>query len=273
MSLGELLLHDASSTVLRVLLAIAVVLAGWRLAGMVQRALRRGLADSPLDNSTRRLAERAVYYITLVAAVFIALSVAGVSLTSFAALFGSIGLTAGLVLRDWIADFASGLFITLSQPYVRGDTVQVAGIAGTVESIDPFSTVVRTGDNRVVTVPHRHVTAGPIINLSVGGTLRVEFTLNIARDEDVETTRRIIVDVLAGDGRVLPEPPPTVAVQTLNQQGALLLARAWVRAGNQEALQFDATGEIAHRLTAAGVRTPRPAPAPPAQPATPERAN
>ena len=90
----------------------------------------------------------------------------GVDTTSLIALVGAAGLAIGLALQDSLKNFAAGVLLVVFRPFKDGDFVEVAGIAGVVEHVSIFNTVLRTGDNREVIVPNGAIYSGVITNYS-----------------------------------------------------------------------------------------------------------
>ena len=81
-------------------------------------------------------------------------SMIGVETTSFIAVIGAAGLAIGLALQGSLANFAGGVLILLFRPFRVGEWIEAQGIAGTVNSIQIFHTVLKTGDNKTVVVPN-----------------------------------------------------------------------------------------------------------------------
>jgi hypothetical protein len=79
-------------------------------------------------------------------------SMIGVETTSFVAAIGAAGLAIGLALQGSLANFAGGVLILLFRPFRIGDWIEAQG-AGTVDSIQIFHTVLRTGDNKTLSCP------------------------------------------------------------------------------------------------------------------------
>ncbi len=150
----------------KIVAAILVFLIGrWianRIAGAAARATERAGADQTLANFLR-----SVTYMTLLVLVALAaVTQLGVNTASFFAILGAAGLAVGLALKDSLSNFASGVMLVFFRPFRAGDYVDAGGVAGTVESISIFSTIMKTPDNRVITVPNSQIYAGTITNFS-----------------------------------------------------------------------------------------------------------
>ena len=86
--------------------------------------------------------------------------------------------------------------MVIFKPFKVGDYVEAGGAAGTVETIQIFTTTLNTPDNKTVIIPNSGVTGGNIINWTVKGTRRVDMVFGIGYDDDIDTAKQIMADVL-----------------------------------------------------------------------------
>ncbi len=56
------------------------------------------------------------------------------------------------------------MILIIFQPFISGDFIDVGGVMGTVGKINIFDTVMRSGDNRAITVPSGARYGGTIAN-------------------------------------------------------------------------------------------------------------
>ncbi|MCV5736924.1 mechanosensitive ion channel, partial [Escherichia coli] len=76
----------------------------------------------------------------------------GVQTASVVAVIGAAGLAVGLALQGSLSNFAAGVLIVAFRPFKSGDYVEIGGVAGSVEAIQIFQTVLKTPDNKMVVV-------------------------------------------------------------------------------------------------------------------------
>jgi small conductance mechanosensitive channel len=77
---------------------------------------------------------------------------------------GAAGLAIGLALQGSLSNFAAGFLMILFRPFKVGDFIEGAGVAGTVEEIQIFTTTVMTPDNKTVIIPNAKLTGDNIVN-------------------------------------------------------------------------------------------------------------
>jgi small conductance mechanosensitive channel len=118
-----------------------------------------------------------IYITLLVFVVLAALGQLGIQTTSFIAVIGAAGLAIGLALQGSLANFAAGFLMIIFRPFKVGDFIEGAGVAGTVEAIQIFTTQLLTPDNKTIIIPNTSLTAGNITNYSAKGTRRLDLVM------------------------------------------------------------------------------------------------
>jgi hypothetical protein len=115
-----------------------------------------------------------------------------------------------------------------------GDTIEIAnGRVGVVKKIMIFTTELRTFDNQVVFLPNGTLANGEITNLSLGEVRRTDINISIAYGDKVSDARKVILDILKKDKRVLIRPvEPLVILNNLGDSGVELIVRYWTKYEN-----------------------------------------
>ncbi|MEE4246818.1 MAG: mechanosensitive ion channel domain-containing protein [Kangiellaceae bacterium] len=157
-----------------------------------------------------------------------ALAQLGVNTTSLIALLGAAGLAVGLALKDSLQNFASGIMLIIFRPFSAGDYVEVAGVAGVVEKVNIFSTLLRTTDNREITIPNGSIYGDVITNFSARDTRRLDLIYSISYDDDVVLAKDVLTKVINDESRILPEPAPVIALSEFADSSINFIVRPWV---------------------------------------------
>jgi small conductance mechanosensitive channel len=242
----------------KILAALAVFVIGrWvvkYLGNLVQRLMEKRNVDATLTKFVANLT-----YIALLAFVILAaLGMLGIQTTSFIAVLGAAGLAVGLALQGSLSNFAAGVLMIIFRPFKVGDFIEGAGVAGTVEEIQIFTTQLATPDNKTIIIPNAKLTADNIVNYSTKGTRRADMVFGIGYEDDIDKARDIIIDILSNDERVLKDPSLQVAVSELADSSVNFVTRAWVNAADYWGVVFDATEAIKKRFDAEGISIPFP---------------
>jgi len=208
----RLLLPQIVTNALHLLAAIAILIAGFWVAGRAQALVVRSLGKTPhLDTMLKGFFGNIVRYFVLTITVLAVLSQFGIQTTSLVAVLGAAGLAIGLALQGTLSHLAAGVMLLIFRPFRIGQHVQIGGTDGTVKELSLFWTEVVTGDNVQVIIPNGSVWGQPLRNLSVypqaAATAQVRFRLpGLAPGPARET----IEGLLQANPKVLPNPPPTV---------------------------------------------------------------
>ena len=241
----------------RVLLALVTLAVGWwlinRLTVKIGQLLALRKADLALQGFISSLAN-IILKILLVVSVA---SMIGIQTTSFVAAIGAAGLAIGLALQGSLANFAGGVLVLLFRPFKIGDWIEAQSVSGTVDSIQIFHTVLRTGDNKTVIVPNGNLSNGIITNYNRQPTRKVVFDVGVDYEADLQKVREVLL-ALADDPRVLKDPAPVVVVTTLGDSAITMSLRVWVDTPNYWDVLFMFNEHARDRLKAEGVDIPFP---------------
>ncbi len=159
---------------LKVIAAIVVFIVGRWIAKGLTKVAENVMNKRQVDPTIVSFAANMTYIALLVFVVLAALGQLGIQTTSFIAVIGAAGLAIGLALQGSLANFAAGFLMIIFRPFKVGDYIEGAGVAGTVEAIQIFTTQLQTPDNKTVIIPNAALTADNITNWSIKGTRRVD---------------------------------------------------------------------------------------------------
>ncbi len=240
----------------RLLLALITLLIGWWLINRATSRIGTLIAMRHADKALQGFIESLANIVLKVLLVISVASMVGIETTSFIAAIGAAGLAIGLALQGSLANFAGGVLILLFRPFRIGDWIEAQGVSGTVDSIQIFHTVLRTGDNKTVIVPNGGLSNGTITNTSRQATRKVLFDVAVDRDADLQRAREVLL-ALAEDPRVLPQPAPEVVVAALGESSVTLSLRLWTSNADYWAVIFMFNEHVRERLRAARVELPQ----------------
>jgi len=224
------------------------------VAGFIRGLMEKREIDQALTSFVCNLANAAI----IVFAAIAALNELGIETTSLVAVVGAAGLAIGLALKDSLGNFASGVMILIFRQFRSGDLIEAAGVIGVVESLNLFSTQLKTGDNKTVFVPNGKLVGDNIINYSMKGTRRLDLVIGVSYSADLGKARDLLQDILADDERILKDPSPTIGVLALGESSVDFAVRPWVNVDDYWAVHFALHQEIKQRFDAAGIGIPFP---------------
>ena len=241
----------------RVLLAVLTLAIGWWLINKLTTKVGKLLALRNADLALQGFISSLANIVLKVLLVVSVASMIGVETTSFVAAIGAAGLAIGLALQGSLANFAGGVLILLFRPFRIGDFIEAQGTAGTVDSIQIFHTIIRTGDNKTVIVPNGVLSNGIITNTNRQLTRKVVFDVGVDYEADLQKARAVLLE-LAKDARVLTDPAPVAVVSVLGDSAITLSLRVWVKTADYWDVMFHFNEHSRDRLKEAGIDIPFP---------------
>lgn len=243
---------------LRVIAAIVILIVGRWVAKIIEKVIQKVMAGRKIDPTITTFTGNLTYFALLAFVIVAALGQLGIQTTSFIAVIGAAGLAVGLALQGSLSNFAAGFMMIIFRPFKLGDYIEAAGVAGTVEKIQIFTTQLLTPDNKTIIIPNAKLTEGNIVNWSAKGTRRVDLEVGIGYGDDIDKARNIISAVLSEEDRILMDPAATIAVSALADSSVNFVVRPWVVAADYWGVYFDLTEKIKKRFDAEGISIPYP---------------
>jgi small conductance mechanosensitive channel len=211
-----------------------------------------------IDETLARFLSNLIYIVLVALIILTALSTLGINTTNFLAVVGAAGLAVGLALKDSLSNFAAGVMLVFFRPFKVGDFIEAAGISGSVDSIRIFSTVLKTPDNRVITVPNSLVYGTTITNYSAESRRRVDLLIGISYDDDIGRAKALIQGVISRESRVLEEPASQLLLMELGASSVDIAVRVWVATADYWNVRSDLLESIKKALEGAGLSIPYP---------------
>jgi small-conductance mechanosensitive channel len=176
-----------------------------------------------------------------------------------------LGLVAVFALagQKVITNLLCGIAIRYERPFAGGDYISAGGVSGTVITLTPFATVVRTVNGVSVHLPHEKVYSGEVSNFHTNVARRYDYDLGIRYQDDSEQAIRIITGMLDGCQFALKYPAPEVFVSDLCENSVNIKVRlwfpsAWANTQDDVSLRTHILPELKKALEGAGIEIPFP---------------
>ena len=247
-----------SDWVIKIFIALLIYLIGKWIAKRITNFVRKLLEVRDSDPTLINFLSNVVYAILLIAVILAALDTLGLPVTSLVAVVGAAGLAVGLALKDSLGNFASGVMLVMFRPFSKGDVVEVAGVAGKVDEVRIFSTILTTADNKQITIPNGQVAADTITNYTAKDIRRVDMVFGVGYDDDLKVAREVLTRVCTGHPKVLDDPAFNIFVLNLGDSSVDFAVRPWVKTEDYWTVWGDVLEQAKVELEAAGCNIPYP---------------
>jgi len=243
---------------LKVIAALAIFIIGKVIAKMVKAGIGKAMAKAKSDPILISFTSNMIYAGLLAFIIIAALGQLGIQTTSFIAILGAAGLAVGLALQGSLSNFAAGVLMIIFRPFKQGDFIEGAGVAGVVEEVHIFNTIMRTGDNKTIIIPNAGLMNGNIVNYSSKPTRRLDLVIGIGYDDDIKKAKNVLNELMQQESRILKDPAPTLGLLELADSSVNFAVRPWVNSADYWGVHFDLLESIKLRFDQEGISIPYP---------------
>lgn len=243
---------------INVLVAVVVMIVGLWVVKRVGKVLDRVMIGRGFDPSLRPFL---LSMLDILMKIVLAITVAGmvgIETTSFVAVLGAAGLAVGLALQGTLQNFAGGVLILIFKPYKVGDLIEAQGNLGNVKEIQIFVTIMLTPDNKTVIIPNGAISNGNITNYTMEGMIRVDLVIGISYDSDIKKARKLLMEAMESNPKVLKTPAPFVGVVELADSAINLAVRPYAKPEDYWDVYFSVYEAGKEALDAGSVTIPFP---------------
>jgi len=146
------------------------------------------------------------------------LAAVGVNLAPLLTSAGIAGVAVGLAAQNIVRDMFNGVLFLIEDQFNVGDTVRLAGLAGTVEEMSLRKTTVRDADGTLYVIPNSQITT--VANLSRDystATINVSVDFSANPDQVIELLKSVAAEVRASAefGPVFVAEPQILGVEAI----------------------------------------------------------
>jgi small-conductance mechanosensitive channel len=210
--------------------AVAIVLT-ITLALWVSRVTEtRVMSSDSIAVTTRVVIAKVVRIAALFVAIFIALPLAGIDVTTLSIFGGALGVGLGFGLQKIASNYVSGFIVLLDRSLRIGDVVSVDGRRGEVKAIESRYTVIKGADGVESIIPNEKLITESVNHHTYSDT-RVSVVLGVfvSYESDVHKACGLLLDFARSHTRVITEPAPTARVKQLADNGIELELTVWIK--------------------------------------------
>lgn len=208
-------------------LAIVVWIVGSVIINKLVSLIAISMEKANFDVSLRPFLVSMIGVLLKVLLMLAVASTLGMEVTSFVAILSAAAFAIGMALQGGLANFAGGVMILIFKPFKVTDLLTAQGFTGTVKEIQIFNTLLLTLDNEIIIIPNGPLSNGTMTNHSMQGKRGVALTYGIAYDADIDTAKRVIMEVAATCKEVINLNESGVVVSELGDSSVNLTVRLW----------------------------------------------
>ena len=242
----------------RLALAILTLFIGlWIISGIV-KLIKLSMERSKVDPTLIPFMSSLVSWVLKVLLFISVASMIGIATTSFVAVLGAAGLAIGLALQGSLANFAGGVLVMVFKPYKVGDLIETQGHLGVVKEVQIFNTILIAPQSKQVIIPNGATSNGSIVNYTVEGKIRVDLTIGVSYDADIDETKAVLMSVLVANSKVMQDPAPFIGVLEMGDSSVNFAVRPHCLPADYWDVFFSVNEEVKKALDKNSISIPFP---------------
>ncbi len=243
---------------LKVLAAILIYSVGAWIIQRIKKIIDKILTRRKVELSLKTFILSFTSISLSILLVVITVQTLGIDTSSFVALLAGSGLAIGMALSGTLQNFSGGIMLLVFKPFKVGDYIAAQGFEGTVESIQITATILKTPDNKTITLPNGALSSGTINNYSTAPTRRCDWNINIPYGSDVDKAKELMLNIVKSNNMVLNEPAPSAALSALGSGFITISVKAWVKSDDYWDMLFYFNENVYKQLPSNGFDFPVP---------------
>lgn len=243
--------------VMNIIYALSLFILGYMIAKRLSSLANKAFAKRFSLHHTM-LIRRLIFYSIFTIFAVTSLQHIGFKLSVLLGAAGVFTVAISFASQTAASNLISGIFLLFEHPFKVGDTVEVKGITGVVDSIDLLSTKLKTSDNKLVRIPNEAMIKSEITNLSYFSTRRLDIIVAVAYDCDIIQVKNMLIDIAHDSKHVLKDPEPNVTINNFANSAVELKFMVWVNTAEVSSTRNALQEAIKQQFDKAGIETPVP---------------
>ena len=240
----------------QVLGGILIILIGMWLANWAARLFLDFCKKRNMDVTLAKFLTMAVKSLILVFVFLTAVEKFGVTISPLIATVSAMIFGASFAIQAPLSNYAAGLSVILTRPFVVGNTISVKGVHGVVEEVKLPCTVLINADGEKITVPNKDIVGEILFNS--GENKIVERTVGISYADDPEKAVGIISEALKNFPGVVQSPAPQIGIDNFGDSSINIGMRYWVPTKEYYHTLYRVNLGVYEALTKASITIPFP---------------
>lgn len=218
-----------TGNVWRIVGFFATLFLGIIVIKLIINVVTRAFNRAKMEKITQQFIKTVIKFVLYLIFVLILLSILGIQVSGIITAFSALLLAVGMALQDNISNITNGIIIISTKMFKKGDYITVGDVSGSVTDINFLFVTLTTPDNRKITLPNNSIINSSVINAGANKTRRVEFTFSVAYESDVETVKKIVLDVMNSNGKIYVNDnnKPFCRLKNLGSSSIDFFANCW----------------------------------------------
>jgi small conductance mechanosensitive channel len=187
------------------LVMLVTIIGGRLLYNLVRNTINKRVSRRG-SKILAKMLQYSIYVIGLYLGIVVFLGVS--NLTALGASLGLAALGIGFASQQIIQNMMAGVMLTFDRRILLDDWIDIVGTAdftiARVKDMTLTRTVLLDPSGKLIFVPNSTIISSMVINYTRSGFGQVSIPIKVQFTEDLERVKRVILEVAAADGCVLP---------------------------------------------------------------------
>jgi small-conductance mechanosensitive channel len=205
---------------------VIIVFLGYLALKFLRGYLHKMEAEHEQQKMAINLIDKLMSGFIVIVSLTVALKVIGIDMTLLVSVL-ILGLSYGL--QDVIKNYVAGIIIMFKAPFKVGDAVKVDKYMGKIVKIDFQSTLLKTWDNKMITLYNASLLKKEITNYYKLPIRRMQLKFKFGYGTNLEKLIEKILKICKSIPEILDQPKTKVIFKTYDGEGITLEVRYWVK--------------------------------------------
>ena len=190
-------INDALGANIKALpIALLLAIICYIIYKIVNKIFKKYSKKLPLEKNITKVIIKIVDVLIIFFAIMMIASALGINTSSLIAAFSIFGLAISLSVQNIMSNVANAINIYANHPFKIDDFVNIDGIEGTIVEIGFMFTKIKTYKNEMIYMPNSKVGSATIKNYSYEKYRRIEYTIGISYDNNIEDVKKALIELL-----------------------------------------------------------------------------
>ncbi|HKJ78383.1 MAG TPA: mechanosensitive ion channel family protein [Prolixibacteraceae bacterium] len=213
--------------------AVLILVLFYFLSKLIVSILSKTVLHLTKNVAVKRLIKSVARILVMTTGLFVALGVMDLdkTVTSLLAGVGIMGLAIGFAFQDAIANFLSGIYITLKSTVNVDNIIKFGDYFGKVEEIGLRAIKMRTFQGQQVVIPNRLIFEDVYIHYTIYGERRIDLEVGVSYGDDLQKVEDIALEAIKSIDYLKKGKPVDLYYQGFGDSSINFTVRYWVEYG------------------------------------------
>lgn len=254
--LKELLLEYTVKYGFQALYGLVILFIGYKVAEWIGKMVLSLCTSKHLDITLSKFIASTVKWVAFAFAILVAIEKFGITISPFIASISALIFGASFAIQAPLSNYAAGLTVILTRPFIVGNTITIQGVHGVVEEVKLAATILKTGDGEKILIPNKEIVGQILVNSHE--IKLVPGRIGISYDDDPAKAVRTIEEALKSVPEVATVPAPQVGIASFEDFAVGLNYRYWVPTAKYLTIVHAANAAVYKAIKDAGITIPYP---------------